>query len=127
MKDKFKKVILPGLSSQTLYQLTQMKAFVDDNLKIAMSKNFESDQEKIKFLMTALQSIRDFVLTQTTENSVRISILKQIQEIEERDLLGNSLQQQEENSSLQTEERLEQDPKELDKEKEAKVESTTNS
>lgn len=127
MKDKIKKTIMPVLSDQTIFHLTQMKSFVDNNLKEAMSKNFKSDQQKIKFLMTALQSISEFVLAQTTENSVRISILKQIKDIEEQDFLGNSQKMPEEKLLNRTGEKLEQDPKELEKENEVNLESTSDS
>ena len=126
MSDKLRQALQPILQKQTLYQLNQMKSFVDNSLREVASKNFENDADKIKYLLSTLYDIRDFVLSQTNENSVRLSLIQQFNKIEEEEMLGNSQLQQEENSLLQTEEKLEQDPKGLEKEEE-KVESTPDS
>tara|TARA_A100001201_G_scaffold143367_1_gene144714 strand:- start:3135 stop:3512 length:378 start_codon:yes stop_codon:yes gene_type:complete len=125
MRDKLRKALQPILQNQTLYQLNQMKSFVDNSLREVASKKFENDADKIKYLLNTLYDIRDFVLNQTNENSLRINLIKQFDKIEEEEILGNSQLQQEENSLLQTEEKLEQDPKDLEEEK--AVESTPDS
>ena len=124
MKERLRQALQPVLQNQTLYQLNQMKSFIDSSLKDVASKNFENDADKIKYLLNALYDIRDFVLNQTHENSVRLNLIKQFDKIEEEEILGNSQLQQEENSLLQTEEKLEQDPKDLKIEKEVTVEDT---
>ncbi len=124
MKERLRQALQPVLQNQTLYQLNQMKSFIDSSLKDVASKNFENDADKIKYLLNALYDIRDFVLNQTHENSVRLNLIQQFDKIEEEEILGNSQLQQEENSLLQTEEKLEQDPKDLKIEKEVTVEDT---
>lgn len=126
MKERLRQALQPVLQNQTLYQLNQMKSFIDSSLKDVASKNFENDADKIKYLLNALYDIRDFVLNQTHENSVRLNLIQQFDKIEEEEILGNSQPQQEENSLLQTEEKLEQDPKELKIEKEVTVEDTSD-
>lgn len=127
MSDKFRQALQPVLQQQTLYQLNQLKSFVDNSLREVASRNFENDSDKIKYLLNTLYDIRDFVLSQTNENSVRLSLIQQFNKIEEEEILGNSQQQQEENSLLQTEEKLEQDQKDLELEKEVTVEDTPDS
>ena len=108
LKQKFKEVTEPKMSQQTLYQLTQLKTFVDSSLMDFGSKKFENESDKIKYLLDTLQNIRDFVLSQTTENSVRISLIKQFNKIEEEVKLGNSSSEQEEKQLKNQEEKLEQ-------------------
>ena len=127
MREKLRKALKPVLQQQTLYQLNQMKTFIDASLKEVVSKNFKNESDKIQYLLGTLYNIRDFVLSQTNENSVRLSLIKEFDRIEEEEILGNSHQQQEENSLLQTEEKLEQDPKELEIEEEEAIESTPDS
>ena len=90
------KAVQPQLGNQSLYQLSQMKAFVDIALKEVVSQNFDNDADKIKYLLEVLYNIRDFVLSQTTENSVRMGLIEQFKKIEEEIELGNELQKQEE-------------------------------
>jgi len=124
MKEKFKDKTQPTLERQTLYQLTQMKSFVDSSLKEVALINFESDKDKIRYLLDALYSIRDFVLSATTENSVRLALLKSFNELEEEAKLGNLSQQQKENKLIMPEESLEQDRQVSEIKEEKKVEST---
>ena len=126
MKDLFKQAVQPVMQKQTLFQLSQLKSFVDSSLKEALSQNFKSDADKIKYLLDTLYNIRDFVLTQTTENSLRIRLVQEFQKIEEEAIMGNSQQHQEKSSLMQTEEKSEQDRSAL-KIEEAKIESTPNS
>ena len=127
MKEKLRQNLQPVLQTQTLYQLNQMKLFIDKSLMEVTSKNFNNDEDKIKFLLNALYDIRDFVLSQTTENSVRIKLIKQFDKIEEEEFLGNFHQTQEENLLHKTEENLEPDLDQLEKNEEKEVESTTDS
>jgi hypothetical protein len=124
MKEKFKDKTKPTLERQTLYQLVQMKSFVDNGLKEVASMNFESDKDKIRYLLDTLYNIRDFVLSATTENSVRLSLLKSFNDLEEEEKLGNLLQQQKENKLIIPEESLEQDRQGLEIKEEEKVENT---
>jgi hypothetical protein len=94
MEKQYIDVIKPKITQQTLYQLTQLKVFVDASLKEAVSKNFDNDQEKIRYLVDALYNIRDFVLTQSTDNSARLSIIDQIEKLEKEIEVGNDLEQQ---------------------------------
>ena len=126
MKEKIREIINPVLQQQTLFQLSQVKKFVDVSLKEATSKNFENESDKIKYLLDTLYNIRDFVLAQTTENSVRISLINQFKKIEEEEIMGNLQKQQEEKLSLQTEEKSEQDQKGLEEERGIEVENTAN-
>jgi hypothetical protein len=126
MKDLFKQAVQPVMQKQTLFQLSQLKSFVDGTLKGAVSQNFKSDADKIKYLLDTLYSIRDFVLAQTTENSFRQRLMLEFQKIEEETMMGNSQQRQEKSSLTQTEEKLELDPQQLENE-EVSIESTPNS
>lgn len=127
MKERLRQALQPVLQNQTLYQLNQMKTFVDSSLREVASRNFENDADKIKYLLNTLYDIRDFVLSQTNENSLRLKLIQQFDKIEEEEILGNSQLQQEEKSLLQTEEKLEQDQKGSELEKEVTVEDTSNS
>lgn len=126
MKDLFKQAVQPVMQKQTLFQLNQLKSFVDGTLKEAVSQNFKSDADKIKYLLDTLYNIRDFVLAQTTENSLRLRLIQEFQKIEEETMMGNSQQRQEKNSLTPTEEKLEPGQKQLEKE-EVPIESTPNS
>ena len=126
MKDLFKHVVQPVLQKQTLFQLNQLKSFVDSSLTETLAKNFENDEDKIKYLLDTLYSIRDFVLAQTTENSLRLRLMQEFHKIELEATLGNDQQQQEENSLMQTEEYSNSALLEL-KNEEVKIENTPNS
>ena len=126
MKDLFKQAVQPVMQKQTLFQLSQLKSFVDGTLKEAVSQNFKSDADKIKYLLDTLYNIRDFVLAQTTENSLRVRLIQEFQKIEKETMMGNSHQRQEKNSLTQTEEKLELGPQQLESE-EVSIESTPNS
>ena len=126
MKDLFKHVVQPVLQKQTLFQLNQLKSFVDSSLTETLAKNFENDEDKIKYLLDTLYSIRDFVLAQTTENSLRLRLMQEFHKIELETTLGNDQQQQEENSLMQTEEYSNSALLAL-KNEEVKIESTPNS
>ena len=126
MKDLFKQAVQPVMQKKTLFQLNQLKSFVDDTLKEVVSQNFKSDADKIKYLLNTLYNIRDFILAQTTENSLRVRLIQEFQKIEEETIVGNSHQRQEKNSLTQTEEKLELGPQQLESE-EVSIESTPNS
>ena len=99
---------MPKLATQTLVQLNDVKSFVDVALKNSVSQSFDTESEKIKYLVSVLYNIRDFVLTQTNENSVRISLIQQFSQLEE-EMLGNESQELVSKSSEKIEENLEQD------------------
>ena len=123
----FKKITEPRLEKQTLYQLTQMKSFIDTRLKECLSKNFDTDSEKIQYLLNVLYDIRDFVLSQTIENSVRISLLSQFEQIENQIKVGNDQKNLESESLEKVEEKLESDQSPLETSEEEEIESTTDS
>ena len=127
MKQQYIDLIKPGLTQQTLYQLSQLKMFVDASLKETVSRDFETEADKIKHLLGTLHDIRDYVLSQTIENSVRLKLIAQINQLEEEELLGNSQAPQEEKSSNQTEDKSAPDPQQLEKEEEVDFESTPDS
>jgi|TARA_R110000824_G_scaffold62352_6_gene165224 hypothetical protein len=108
LEKKFKDLLMPKLATQTLVQLNDVKSFVDVALKNSVSQSFDTESEKIKYLVSVLYNIRDFVLTQTNENSVRISLIQQFSQLEE-EMLGNESQELVSKSSEKIEENLEQD------------------
>ena len=108
IQEKFKIATKPNMTEQTLFQITQMKNFVDSTLKQAVAKDFKSEEEKIKYLLDSLYNIRDFCLTVTNENSLRLRLLQQFEEIEKEIEMGNDLQEQEEKSLENLEEDSEQ-------------------
>lgn len=105
MKEKFKKAAMPKLNEQTMYQLNQIKAFVDNSLITVLSNQYKNDTEKIADLGKTLYNIRDFIMSATNENSVRIDLIKAFNQIESFEALGNDTQQQEEKLQSKTEER----------------------
>ena len=126
---EFKEAIKPRLADQTLYQLTQMKSFVDECLKQSATQNFSNEAEKVRYLLDTLYSIRDFILSQTNENSVRISLIKQFEQIEASTKMGNDPDQLklENESSEKIEEKSEPDLKSSETKEEVLVESTADS
>ena len=126
MKDLFKQAVKPVMQKQSLFQLSQIKSFVDSTLRAVLTQNFESEADKIKYLLDTLYNIRDFVLAQTTENSLRQRLIQEFQKIEEAAMMGNLQQRQEKNLLTPTEEKLEPGQKQLESE-EVPIESTPNS
>ena len=126
MKDLFKHAVQPVLQKQTLFQLNQLKSFVDSSLTETLAKNFENDEDKIKYLLDTLYSIRDFVLSQTVENSLRLKLMQEFHKIELEAILESDQQHQEKNSLIQTEENSNPVLVEL-KNEEVIIESTPNS
>lgn len=125
MKDKIRKITKPTLSQETLIQFSQLKNFIDASLKEALLKNFKSDAEKVKYLNNTLLDLRDFMMTQITENSLRINLIKQFTEMEAQELMGNSHGRPDSELLNPTAEKLEQSLLDSDK-KEESVESTTD-
>ena len=118
MKDLFKQTVQPVLQKQTLFQLSQLKSFVDSSLTATLTKNFENDTDKIKYLLDTLYNIRDFVLSQTVENSLRLKLMQEFHKIELEAELEKDNQQPEAYSNPVLVE---------SKNKEGKIESTPNS
>ena len=110
MKEKLRNTIEPVLEAQTLFQLNQLKSFIDAGLKEVVAGDFENPSDKIKYLLNTLYNIRDFVLTQTTENSLRASLIQQFDAINHEEVLGNESQLQKEKDSVKKKERSELDP-----------------
>ena len=112
LKEKIIQVTQPLLQQETLIELNKLKVFVDASLKECLSKNFDDEKQKSKYLLESLYQIRDFVISRTVENSVRQSLILEFQKIESEIELGNELQQQEEKQLLSQEEKSEQSLKE---------------
>ena len=109
MKEKFKQIVKPQLQEQTLYQMSQLKSFVDASLIELGTKKFNDESEKTKYLLDTLYQLRDFIFSQLTENSLRLNLIKQFNLIEAEVLGNESIQSKEENNLQNLEEKLEQD------------------
>ena len=109
-KEKFIDIIKPTLEKQTLYQFNQMKSFVDNSLKEVASKQFETDSDKIKYLVETLHNIRDFTIALTTENSLRVGLVNQFNKMQEEIEMGNDTGVQVQKSEKNLEELLASDP-----------------
>jgi len=123
---EIRNITKPILQEQTLFQLNQLKTFIDTSLKEVTSKKFNDESEKIKYLLDTLYNIRDFVLTQTTENNLRLSLIKQFDRLEQEVNLGNEEIKVEEAFLKKAEDMSEQDLQNSEK-KEKLIESTTDS
>jgi hypothetical protein len=110
-KEQIVNLIKPTLEKQTLFQFSQMKSFVDHALKEVVTKKFTNEEEKIKHLLDALYSIRDFAMALNNENSLRVSLIQQLQKIEKEIELGNVEKLQEEEESKNPVVRSEVNPK----------------
>ena len=109
-KESFINIIKPTLEKQTLYQFNQMKSFVDNSLKEVASRQFETDADKIKYLIETLHNIRDFTIALTTENSLRTALVNQFNKMQEEIELGNGGDAQEKKSGQKLDELLASDP-----------------
>ena len=109
-KESFINIIKPTLEKQTLYQFNQMKSFVDNSLKEVASKQFETDSDKIKYLIETLHNIRDFTIALTTENSLRIGLVNQFNKLQEEIEMGNDGKDPEKKSEKRLSEILAADP-----------------
>lgn len=108
-KEKILKIIEPSLNKQTLYHLGQINNYIDSALREVITHQFESPDDKIKYLANTMTGIRDYTLAVTNENSLRISLINEYLRAEKEEELGNDLQLQEENKSGSLEELPEQD------------------
>ena len=109
-KENFINIIKPTLEKQTLYQFNQMKTFVDNSLKEVSSRQFETDAEKIKYLVETLHNIRDFSISLTTENSLRINLVNQFNKIQKEIEVGNDTDAQAQKSGKNLGDLLASDP-----------------
>jgi hypothetical protein len=98
------KLIRSQTPEQTVFQLTQIKTFVDNSLKEVICKSFEKEEDKIKYLIDTLQNIGDFTISVTNEKAVRNNLANQFVEANHKAKLGNELEQQEKNQSQNLEE-----------------------
>ena len=80
--EKYKQIVKPELNEQTLFQLSQLKSFVDTSIYQSITNDFENDKAKIKYLSETLFNIRDFVLTATNSNTLRINMLQAFEAID---------------------------------------------
>lgn len=94
-KEKIINITKPALQNESLHELNKLKSFVDASLKEVLIKKFDNDVEKCKYLLTSLYQIRDYILSQITENSLRSDLIKQFQMIEEEIEMGNELEEPE--------------------------------
>ena len=93
-----------------MYQFNQMKSFVDNSLKEVASKQFETDADKIKYLVETLHNIRDFTIALTTENSLRVGLINQFNKMQEEIEMGNDTDVQAQKSEKNLQELLASDP-----------------
>ena len=98
------KIIRSKVSEETIFQLTQIKTFVDNSLKEVFCRSFEKEEDKIKYLIEILQNLRDFTVVITNEDAVRNNILRQLIQTSHEIKMGNELEQQEKNQSQNLEE-----------------------
>ena len=98
-KEELIEIARPTIEKQTLYQFDQLKKFIDNSLRTALTQSFENDAQKIAYLADTLYNIRDFASTLATENNVRTNILNELQKKEQELELGNELEEQKEKSS----------------------------
>lgn len=94
LKEKIIEATKPVLQSETLFELNRLKTFVDASLKETLTKKFDDDNDKMKYLIQSLYQIRDYVLSQITENSLRKSLVDEFQNIEREIEMGNDGQLQ---------------------------------
>ena len=115
MKEKqaYMNAIAPRLNTQTLQQFSQLRVFIDDALKTALAENFESQEKRTDYLVSALYQIRDYLFTQIKDNSFRMEMIENFKKIEEEIIMQEQLVG---NESLESErlenqeEKLEQGP-----------------
>ena len=102
------KIIRSNFSKETIFQLTQIKNFIDSSLKDFACKTFNKEEDKIRYLIESLHNIKDFTVVVTNEDAVRNNILNQIHKINQETELGNELEKQKEKQLKSQEEKLEQ-------------------
>ena len=100
-KNKYKQIVTPELQDQTLFQLSQLRNFVDSSIYEVVLKNYKDDKEKIKFMLDTLFNIRYFVLTATSSNSLRVNLLNEFEKIENEEKASESLGNVQEKSENQ--------------------------
>lgn len=98
------RLISSQTSKQTIFQLNQVKNFVDSSLKEVICKSFKAEEDKIKYLIEIIQNIRDFAITISNEDLVRNNIVKQVSQVSNEIKLGNESEQQEKSQSQSREE-----------------------
>ena len=59
------KIIRSNFSKETIFQLTQIKNFIDSSLKDFACKTFNKEEEKIRYLIESLHNIKDFTVVVT--------------------------------------------------------------
>ena len=101
------KLIRSQIPEQTVFQLTQVKTFVNNSLKEIICRNFEKEEDKIKYLIEMLQNIGDFVTSIVNEKSVRNKLVNQFVQANNEIKLGNELEQQEKSQLQNPKENLE--------------------
>ena len=92
------------IENKALQKFSNLKAFVDEAIKNAVIRNFETDQEKSDFLISALFQVRDYLVSENTENSLKLSILNVFHQIEEKVKNEDDQKKREENMTLMQEE-----------------------
>lgn len=97
MREEILNHINSNLSQEGVYQISQIKNFVDRSLKTFSVADFNNDKEKIQYLITALHDLRDFTTGKLLEDNLRKSLINDIIKIENEIELGNESLQQEEN------------------------------
>lgn len=77
-------------------RLVQVKGFLDQSLKDVMVKNFGSNEDKIAYMTKVMMQLRDFLISDDTENSFKINLLQAFKKIEE-DMIEEVIADQQKN------------------------------
>lgn len=103
-KNKYKEIVKPELQDQTLFQLSQLKNFVDASIYNIASNNYENDKKKIEYMLDTLFNIRDFVLTATNSNSLRNNLIKAFEEADNKEKVDEAMGNDQEKTENHVEE-----------------------
>lgn len=112
VNEQVKKVLSSSIVDEKAQKkFDHLKAFVNGSIKEALTKNFESQEEKISFLTSTMIQINDYLTSEATENSLKVSLIEVFNQIEEKVKKEEEhLKKTEEvNTTLTQEEKLEKD------------------
>tara|TARA_R110002153_G_scaffold16136_3_gene57096 strand:- start:13031 stop:13306 length:276 start_codon:yes stop_codon:yes gene_type:complete len=90
MADKLEDYSSNKLSEQTKLHLTNIKKFVDGTINDVVVNDFNSNDDKVRYLVSSLIRLHDFVTSQFTEDSVKSIVREYSKEnIEESKIINN--------------------------------------
>jgi hypothetical protein len=82
-KQSYYNLIMPRMNNETIKQFSELKTFIDNTLNSAMSKDFETQEERSNFLVKSLQQLSDFLFTQVIDNNLRLQLTQSFKKVEE--------------------------------------------